>query len=45
MKYSDGIVLTGDFAMPPEHRGNRQYKGEEAGEEYMDDSPLRPNLY
>jgi len=45
MKYSDEIILTGDFAMPPEHRGDRRYEDEERGEEYNEDSPLGQNPY
>ena len=42
MKYSDGTVITGEFALPPTSKGDTQCSTEE---EEVDASPLGPNPY
>ena len=42
MKYSDGTIITGNFTLPPSHKGDRVCNNEE---EEADESPLGPNPY
>lgn len=45
MKFSDGIILEGDFSMPPEQKGDRRCDDDGGGEEFKDNSPLGQNPY